>query len=115
MSSNGNGTHKSGKKSGNRPGTFVGGAADPRAGRGPKKGAPNAGRPPDEFKALCRELATAANTIKAVREILKDQDHAQFLQALRWASEHGYGKPNQPLEHSGSITMEDFLARSRES
>lgn len=76
-----------------------GGVLIPGAGRGPAKGAPNAGRPPDEFKALCRELATAENTIKAVRAILKDKKHAQFIPALRWASEHGYGKPTQPLEH----------------
>lgn len=103
---------KSGKKSGSstqfKPG------ADPRRGNGPAKGAPNAGRPPDAFKELCRELATGEKTIAAVKAILKDETHAQFMAALKWASEHGYGKPAQPLEHSGSITFEDFVAKSRE-
>lgn len=105
--------NKSGKKSGNRPGTFV--SNDPRSGKGPAKGAPNAGRPPDEFKALCRELATAANTIKAVRAILKDQDHGQFLQALRWASEHGYGKPNQPVDLGVSDSLADLIRAGAQS
>lgn len=72
------------------------------------------GRPPDQFKELCRELATAENTIKSIRAILKSRKDPQFMAALRWASEHGYGKPAQPLEHSGSITFEDFVARSRQ-
>lgn len=101
-----------GKKSANKsaPGKPFQSGADQRRGNGPSKGAPNAGRPPDEFKALCRELATTANTIKAVRAILKDQDHSQFLQALRWASEHGYGKPTQPMEHSATGTLAELLA-----
>lgn len=104
---------KSGRKSGN-PTTFKPGH-DPRRGKGPAKGAPNAGRPPDKFKELCRELASGQKTIEAVEAILEDQDHAQFMAALKWASEHGYGRPSQPLEHSGTITIEDFLAASRDS
>lgn len=104
---------KSGRKSGNATSFKPG--KDPRRGKGPEKGAPNAGRPPDKFKELCRELATGQKTIEAVEAILEDQDHSQFMAALKWASEHGYGRPSQPLEHSGTITIEDFLAASRES
>ncbi len=35
---------------------------DVRRGRGPKKGAPNAGRPPDEFKVLLAALASREET-----------------------------------------------------
>ncbi len=45
---------KSGPKSGNRPGTFSG-RGDPRNGRGPQRGAANAGRPPSAIQALARE------------------------------------------------------------
>lgn len=70
------------------------------------------GRPPDAFRQLCRELASRTKTVKSVLAILKNPDHVQFVAALRWATEHGYGKPVQPLEHSGSITLEQILARS---
>lgn len=102
-------TNKSGRKSG----TFKPGK-DPRRGKGPEKGAPNAGRPPDKFKELCRELATGEKTVAQLRLILKSKKDPQFMSALRWASEHGYGKPAQPLEHTGSITIEDFVVASRE-
>lgn len=103
---------KSAKKS--APGRPFQPGTDQRRGNGPSKGAPNAGRPPDKFKELCRELASGQKTIEAVEAILEDQSHSQFMAALKWASEHGYGRPSQPLEHSGTITIEDFLAASRE-
>jgi hypothetical protein len=33
----------------------------------------------------------------AVRGILADPSHAQFMQALKWATENGYGKAPQPI------------------
>lgn len=59
------------------------------------------GRPPDEFKRICQGLASGAATLAAVQRILKDPDHAAYLGALKWATEHGYGKPTQPVEHTG--------------
>jgi hypothetical protein len=88
---------KSAKKGRGKP--FV--AGDPRSGRGPRKGAPNAGRPPDAFKALCQEMATRDETLAAVRAILADRTHPQFMAALKWASENGYGRPTQALEVTG--------------
>ena len=70
---------------------------------GTNKGGP--GRPPDAFKELCRQLASGDLTVKAVKAILKDEAHPQFMAALKWATENGYGKPNQTIEHSGSIDM----------
>lgn len=62
---------------------------------------PNGGRPPDEFKAMCRELVTREATWKAVQAILKDSDHSHYMSALKWAAEHGYGKPTETLEVTG--------------
>lgn len=70
------------------------------------------GRPPDAFRQLCRELASGEKTIESVIKILDNPDHPQFVAALRWATEHGYGKPAQTLEHSGHVTLEQILARS---
>lgn len=64
------------------------------------------GRPPDQFKELCRELASGEKTIASVRKILEDSTHTQLVAALRWASEHGYGKPNQPVD----VGVSDSLA-----
>lgn len=73
---------------------------DARQGRGPKKGAPNAGRRPDDFKALCASLATREATLDAVTGILANPDHPQFMAALKWASENGYGRPAQAVHVS---------------
>lgn len=45
--------NRSTRKSGHNSGTFKPGR-DPRRGRGPAKGAPNAGRPPDAIRATAR-------------------------------------------------------------
>jgi hypothetical protein len=79
------------------PGRPFTGRGDPRNGRGPAKGAPNAGRPPDEFKALCASLASGEETVAAVTSILANPQHPHFMAALKWASDRGYGQPAQPL------------------
>lgn len=95
---------KSGLKSGaaKRPGTFSTGV-DPRRGRGPAKGAPNAGRPHEEFREMCRGLASREETLARVMAILQDSDHAQFMPALKWATENGYGKAKETVEHTGEV------------
>lgn len=67
------------------------------------------GRPPDAFKELCRELATGEKTVAQLRLILQSKKDPQFMQALRWASEHGYGKPAQPLEHNVGKSLADLF------
>lgn len=67
---------------------------------------PGTGRPPDAFKAMCRELASGKPTQKAVAEILKDSAHPAFVGALKWATENGYGRPEQPVALSGGVTLE---------
>jgi hypothetical protein len=58
---------------------------------------------PGEFKERCQSLASRENTMQAVTAILNDPTHTQFMAALKWATEQGYGKPSQPVEHSGRI------------
>lgn len=87
-------------------------AVDPSLrGKGPKKGAPNAGRPPDKFKEMCRALASSAEVEKEVHAILKEgSDNAMFLGALKWASEHGYGRPDQSVDlKSGGLSLAELL------
>lgn len=77
---------------------------------GTNKGGP--GRPPDEFKALCQQLATNGAVVAAV--VLRDKDHPAYLGALKWATEHGYGKPKETidLQHSGKVAV-TFARESR--
>lgn len=64
---------------------------------------PGAGRPPDAFRELCQGLASKDDTIKVVERVLKDDEHPAWLGALKWATEHGYGKPTQQVEVSGEV------------
>lgn len=75
---------------------------------GTNKGGP--GRPPDEFKELCRQLASGEITIANVQKILNNPRHAQFLPALRWATENGYGKPKESLELSADGSLSALIA-----
>jgi hypothetical protein len=59
------------------------------------------GRTPDAFKEMCRELASREETLAAVDQILRDANHPMFMSALKWATEHGYGKAKESLEMSG--------------
>jgi hypothetical protein len=69
------------------------------------------GRPPDAFKAICRELVTRNETLAAVRKILRDPNHPAFVGALKWATEHGYGRPLQRVEADGKVTLTIRLVR----
>lgn len=93
---------KSGAKSGKRRGTFTG-KDDPRNGRGPKKGAPNAGRPPSEFKQAMRQLADRGAVRQRLEHLTsaKNKDADLFLRAFKETADRGYGKPAQAVELSG--------------
>ena len=100
-------TKKSRKKSPRR-GRANGGQFQPGGpqgpGRGPRKGAPNAGRPPDEFKKLMRGVASRTETIRRLRKLAggaKGVADEIFLKAFKECADRGYGKAVQPLEHAG--------------
>ncbi len=63
------------------------------------------GRPPDEFKRILQSLASREETMRALEQLLMAPDHPAFLGALKYATEHGYGKPSQPIEHSGQVGL----------
>lgn len=68
---------------------------------GGKPGNKGGGRKPDEFKQLCRALASGDMTVEQVGAILTNRDHPQFMAALKWATENGYGKPKESVELTG--------------
>lgn len=61
------------------------------------------GRPPDAFKAMCRTLASSADVARNVEKILASPERypTLYIGALKWASEHGYGKPTEHVEVTG--------------
>ena len=78
-----------------------------KRGRGPAKGAPNAGRPPDEWKAKLRELASRENVLAHIQTVLDaGPEHPFFAKALEYVTEYGYGKATQHIEQTGSNTLE---------
>lgn len=76
------------------PGGFTG-ADDPRRGRGPKKGAPNAGRPPKQYVEWCKTVLSNKQTEAAVRKILRNAGHQQFSQLYGRIAERAYGRAGQ--------------------
>lgn len=102
------------------PGAFTG-ADDPRRGRGPAKGAANAGRPPDVIRRLCREgfasripaLVSIANgdpvTIEKVqtegkpaetRTVLPTPE--QRMKAIDLLGKYGLGTTISPMDGDGN-------------
>ena len=85
------------------------------AGKGPAKGAPNAGRPPDEWRDRLRAMASRDEVLEHVSAVLlAGPDHPYFDRALQYATDHGYGRPTQPVEHSGKVTLETLLTASHQ-
>lgn len=91
------------------------GADDPRSGRGPARGAANAGRPPAWFRAKMAELVTKDQVInfiaqcltkptlevrcknKKCKRVVHVYDPDLFFKALDRATDRWLGKPKQEL------------------
>ena len=73
--------------------------SDARRGKGPPKGAPNAGRPPIAFKAECESICNAL-LLPAIRAYLAENDPSD--PGYRWAADkmldYGQGRPVQRVE-----------------
>jgi hypothetical protein len=63
------------------------------------------GKTKEEFKTILQTLASKEETVRALEQLLMAPDHPAFLGALKYATEHGYGKPAQAVEHSGEIGL----------
>lgn len=85
--------------------TSFGGKSGNKKGRGPAKGAPNAGALPATFKNRMALLAARAKTAKNIESILDDPKHPQFMKALEFAADRGYGRVEQPQTHTGSVEI----------
>lgn len=48
---------------------------------------------------MCQRLACSAEEAASIA--LQDSKHPAFIGALKWATEHGYGKPKETVEHTG--------------
>lgn len=82
-------------------------------GRGPKKGAPNAGRPPNEWNRRMEELGDRWLVALEAGEVVDDPDHPQFANIGRWLIEQLRGKAKQQVDvTSNGQTLEALLAAS---
>jgi hypothetical protein len=84
-----------------RPALFVeGGVQGP--GRGPKPGAPNAGAPSGEIRALCRALIGKHDLLTKLAELAISADaDRDKLGAMKLLMAYGFGQPTQVIEHTG--------------
>lgn len=102
---------KSAQKS--APGRPFAKGADSRRGRGPKKGAPNAGRPPNAFKDFLREMIRDDPTS---RQALVDAAQnpaggATFTSAWKIATDYDDAKPAEKAQITGKLTVEVVIKR----
>lgn len=91
---------KTPKQSSRRPGKT--GALNLLTGNPGNKGG---GRTPDAFRQMCQELASSSEVYARVKDILQQPllYPTLYIGALKWASENGYGRPKETIEHQGSI------------
>lgn len=74
---------------------------DARRGRGPKKGAPNAGRPPEEWRAWLKSVIDGPEARAQLAAILTDADHPAYARVLALGLDRTFGSVAQQHQHSG--------------
>lgn len=63
---------------------------------------PGAGRPPDEFKARMREIASGPTALAFLEQCVNGEHGAQFaIKAQEYAAERGYGRVPQSVALTG--------------
>jgi hypothetical protein len=77
---------------------------DPRRGHGVKG---RSGRKPNWLREFCDDLLASPKTKAQVRDILADKSHPAFATMWKAVSDRAHGKPEQPLEHSGTIVIRE--------
>ncbi len=98
---------KSARKSGKRaPGKPFQPGPDPRRGRGPAKGASNAGRPPKAFTQFMTDLRHDDKVQKQFELTAKDRNSRHYGMAIKLLSEYDDELP-------ANLTPEERAARAR--
>lgn len=73
------------------------------------------GRTPLAFKRFCMRMTMGKNSQRALRRIFRIGDmHPEFMNALKWASSHGYGMPKQAMDLTATVSLEDLLTKAAE-
>ena len=98
---------KTGNKSARKsaPGKPFAPGDDPRRGKGPAKGAPGAGRPPEQYREWCRSLVSDPKAEAEVMAILRNNKHPAFPVMYKALTDRGYGKPMQHVEQRGDTLI----------
>lgn len=83
------------------PGKPFTGKDDPRNGKGPAPGSPNAGRPTLELAAMCREIGLQHVIPRIVAYLASTANHNPDSQGFRWAADtlldRGWGRALQQV------------------
>ena len=75
-------------------------------GRGPQKGATNAGRPPDEIKAFLQSLRDHPLFRERLTQLaLEDPDPDRARRFAMWLLSRTDGQPQQAVVVSGNVTL----------
>lgn len=74
--------------------------ADPRRGSG-KKG--RSGRKPDAWRAELQAMVSSDAVLDKLEMVLRDPNHPAYVGALKYASDHGFGRAKETVEHTGEI------------
>jgi len=78
-----------------------GGALIPGAGRGPKRGAPNAGRPPDEIRAALRlQFDKRVKVLTSIADN-KAEESSVRIKAVEMLARYGLGTTWTPTNTAG--------------
>ena len=88
------------------PGAFVKGDPRIQRGRGPKPGAPNAGRPPKAFKDFLAELRQNPKVQEALEKAATDHEARNFKAALDVIVRYDYDVPAEKIDHTHTLTDE---------
>lgn len=83
---------------------------DPRRGKGPPKGAPNAGRPPDAFKREMRETLWS-QVVPKLKKLTKNAEGELLLKIFRELADRGYGRAPMAVEIKEDLSDDERMQR----
>lgn len=87
------------------PGRPFAKGADARRGRGPAKGAPNAGRPPKLFKEFLEAVRSNPDAQDALLKAAKDPDSKNFGNAWKVLTDYDDAKPAAKKAMTGTFDV----------